>query len=107
VRLQRWGAVTGRLVGPDGKGLAGVRVRLTYPELPNPGMRPPDGDVATNGEGRFRVEGLLPGLAHELTLDGAKLRAALSAGDRLKGLSAGAGEVKDLGDVRVKVTPAK
>jgi RNA polymerase sigma factor (sigma-70 family) len=103
VRMGPWGVLTGRLVDVHGKPQAGVRVRLVYPALPAPGLRPMDKDFLTDREGRFRVEGLAPGLKHELTLHpDPAAKVALSAGDKLKGLSTGAGEVKDLGDVRVK-----
>ncbi|HKB41922.1 MAG TPA: hypothetical protein VKD72_36180, partial [Gemmataceae bacterium] len=108
VRLQRWGTLTGRLVDDAGKPLAGVRVGLKYPDLPEPGARPPDGEFHSDAEGRFRVEGLLPGLKHELALgsDG-KRTVTPRTPDRLKDLSTAPGEVKDLGEVRVKVVPVK
>jgi hypothetical protein len=103
VRLSPWGTLTGRLVDAEGRPLADVRVSLKYPELPRPGMRPPDKESRTGRDGRFRVEGLLPELKHELMLasDPAK-KGSLSAGDRLKGLSARAGAVNELGDIAVK-----
>jgi RNA polymerase sigma factor (sigma-70 family) len=103
VRLRPWGTLTGRLVDASGKPQADVRVALKYPPLPRPGMRPHEQEVRTDRDGRFRVEGLLPDLKHELTLasDPAK-KITLSAGEKLKGLSARAGEVKDLGDIAVK-----
>ncbi|HLK16383.1 MAG TPA: hypothetical protein VKT78_16370, partial [Fimbriimonadaceae bacterium] len=103
VRLQPWGALTGRLIDGGGKPLADVRVGLRYPELAEPGMRPWDKEVRTDREGRFRIEGLLPELKHELILsDDPAKKVSLSASDRLKGLSARAGEVKELGDILVK-----
>jgi hypothetical protein len=104
VRMQPWGVLTGRLVGASGKPLSGIRITLHYPRLPSPGVRPPDESAVTDAAGRFRIEGLLPGLKHELALK--KEKATLSAGEALKGLSARSGEVKDLGDVRVTITPA-
>src|SRR5262249_27324132 len=106
VRLQRWGTLTGRLVDEAGKPLAGVRVGLKHPALPEPGAREPDGEVLSDAEGRFRVEGLLPGLKHELALGSDGKRTVTSrAPDRLKDLVTAPGEVKDLGEVRVKVVP--
>jgi RNA polymerase sigma factor (sigma-70 family) len=103
VRMQPWGTLTGRLVDADGKPHSGVKVRLHYPTLPPPGMQPWDKPAETDRDGRFRVEGLLPGLRHELSLEGA----TVLDGKALKGLSTSAGEVKDVGTIRVKVTPAK
>jgi RNA polymerase sigma factor (sigma-70 family) len=103
VRLQHWGTLTGRLIDGEGKSLADVRVGLKYPEMAEPGIRPWDKEVRTDRDGRFRVEGLLPELKHELILSSAPAKKmSLSAGDRLKGLSANIGEVKDLGDIFVK-----
>src|SRR5262249_29985108 len=56
VRLERWGAVTGRLVDPEGRPLPGVRLRLSSPPLPPPGVQAVGGDVQTDTAGRFRVE---------------------------------------------------
>ena len=109
VRLQPWGAVTGRLVDGDGKPLAGVKVRRFYPTLPPPGMRANGKEFVTDADGRFRVEGLLPEQKHRLALAGPKEGIKLDAGAALKDLSTPAGRVKDLGDVRVQVqtVPAK
>lgn len=103
VRLQHWGTLTGRLIDGEGKPLADLRVGPKYPDLAEPGMRPWNEEVRTDRDGRFRVEGLLPDREHELILAGDPAKkVSLSAGDRLKGLSARAGEVKDLGDILVK-----
>jgi len=127
VRMESWGALTGRLIDEQGKPLADVRVALHYPSLPAPGLASLQGPQPTQGstdkgdlllpasglaslqefrsdrDGRFRVEGLLPGHKHELTLSGDPTKKiTLSVGDRLKALSARAGEVKDLGDITVK-----
>jgi RNA polymerase sigma factor (sigma-70 family) len=104
VRLQPWGALTGRLVDTGGKPLAKVRVKSWHGQ-PRPGVWPPDaagGEVETDRDGRFRLEYLVPGLKRELLLGG-----GLSAGAKLKDLTVRAGEVKDLGDVTVKGTPEK
>jgi RNA polymerase sigma factor (sigma-70 family) len=105
VRLQSWGALTGRIVDAEGKPLSDVSLHLHYPSLPAPGLGPLEQEFKTDRAGRFRVEGLLPELKHELTLTGAAAKTvALSAGDRLKELTVRSGEVKDLGDIRVEQT---
>jgi hypothetical protein len=102
IRLEPWGTLTGRLVDEQGKPLADVRVSLHASSLPEPGLGSLQ-EFRTDREGRFRVEGLLPELKHELTLtDGARKKVSLTAGDQLKGLAVPAGEVKDLGDIPVK-----
>ncbi len=108
VRLEPWGELTGRLVDEQGKPLAGVVLRLHYPELPRPGFLWRETEFRTDQQGRFRVEGLLPRLRHGLALVAdPKQKVTLSAGEALAGLSAAAGEVKNLGEVRVKVVPVK
>jgi hypothetical protein len=90
-------------------------MHLEYLHSPDAGMRPPLQAFSTGREGPFRVEGLLPGLEHALILAGEppKVRSgpvgreafkeeARSAGQRLQGLSARSGEVKELGDIPVK-----
>jgi RNA polymerase sigma factor (sigma-70 family) len=103
VRLRSCGALTGRIVDAEGKPLSDVSLHLHYPSLPAPGLGPLEQEFKTDGAGRFRVESLLPDLKHELTLSGDPAKkVSLSAGDQLKGLSARAGEIKDLGDILVK-----
>jgi RNA polymerase sigma factor (sigma-70 family) len=108
VWLQPWGTLTGRLVDADGKPLAGAKIYLEYPHSPDAGMAPPQA-FSTGHDGRFRVEGLLPGLKHELILAGGPAkpperpsRPAPQKQEKLQGLSARSGEVKELGDISVK-----
>ncbi|HEY7313133.1 MAG TPA: sigma-70 family RNA polymerase sigma factor [Gemmataceae bacterium] len=135
VRMQSCGVLTGRLVDDKRKPLPDVEVQLNYP-APTPGMEmlqsriePPPQAMPrrmpkpaprrpeplqglslqgcwTDREGRFRIEGLIPGQPHQLTLRPLDRTGAvmLSAGDALKDVSVGAGEVKSLGDIAVKVS---
>jgi len=120
VRMQPWGAVTGRLVDADGKPLAGVAVELLYPSQASPallepgtggvapGLLPPGWPFRTDTEGRFRIEGLIPGLKHQLTLSaGAGKNIVPAAPGTLESLSPRPGEVINLGDIRVRVASAK
>jgi RNA polymerase sigma factor (sigma-70 family) len=109
VRLQPWGAATGRLVDAAGKPVTDARILLVCPSLPAPGLQPLAGVARTDAAGRYRVEGLAPGLKYELQLrrGEAKSEVLLSAGDAVKGISTKAGEVKELGDVRVTVPAAR
>jgi hypothetical protein len=106
VRLQPWGVLIGRLVDDRGKPIAGVRVK-SWHGYPTPGLWPPDGsggEVQTGRDGRFRLEYLVPAVKRELLLAASTKKGfKLSAGDRLRGLTVKAGEVKDLGDVTVRV----
>jgi RNA polymerase sigma factor (sigma-70 family) len=106
VRLEPWGVLTGRLVDGDGNPVAGIRLGWRYPSLPAPGLAPPAEPFTTDAEGRFRIEGLAPGLKFEITLShNAKKGTAFSAGEALKGQAVEPGQAKELGDVRVKATP--
>jgi len=120
VRMQPWGAVSGRLVDADGKPLVGIAVELVYPSQAGPallepgtggvapGLLPPGWPFRTDAKGRFRIEGLIPGLKHQLTLSaGADQNIAPAAPGTLKNLSPRTGEVLNLGDIRVRVVPAK
>jgi hypothetical protein len=105
VRFESWGALTGRLVDSKGKPYSGVLLRLRYPARPNPGMVQPEKEFVTDRDGRFRVERLLPGLKHELTLRGETKEEDIefSVGETLKGLTAKAGEARELGDIPAKI----
>ena len=99
------GHAHGRLLDAKGNPLAEVKVHLKYPPTLDSGMSPPDQEVATDRDGRFRVEGLLPDLDHELTLEHAtKKGVTFSAGNALNKLKTRSGEIKDLGDITVKGT---
>ena len=75
-------------------------------------MRPPDQEFATDHNGRFRVEGLLPNRDHELILESGTNKnvapsnvAPSTANPLMKELKTRTGEIKDLGDIRVRVVP--
>lgn len=90
-RLSPWGAVSGRLIGRDGRPRPGVR--LSYNRA---AMRFFPRDGITDGRGRFAFEGLVPG--REYVLRGAS---AGEPGPQMgEAHSLRSGEVKDLGDVR-------
>jgi hypothetical protein len=94
VRMGPGAAVTGHLVGPDGKPRAGVELRVQF--LPKGWGSWADYSpepVRTARDGRFRVEGLLPGQKFRL-FDGT---GELPFGDGLR-----PGEAMDLGDVTTK-----
>src|SRR5262249_57827328 len=108
VHMEPWGVLTGRLVGDDGKPVAGVQLGWHYPALPAPGLPPPPEPFTTAADGRFRVEGLTPGVKFAITLQGDKKKAmTYSAGEALAGLMIEPGQTQDLGDVRAKVGPPK
>jgi hypothetical protein len=102
VRLEPWGAVTGRIVDRHGKPVPGLAVELLYPSQESPGgLSPGTAGVApgllapgrpfrTDANGRFRVEGLIPGQKHRLTFTGGEVKDVVAKAD----------EVHEIGDVR-------
>src|SRR5262249_14112191 len=84
VRLQPWGALIGRLVTPEGDPLTGVRVSCHA------------GDAYPDKDGRFRIEGLTPGMKYGLYVS-KEGRVLDIIGGEPKDLMLKSGETKDLG----------
>jgi RNA polymerase sigma factor (sigma-70 family) len=95
VQLGPGGTVTGRAVDAQGKPRAGLPLGVSFRPLERraPWGPYPHARLETDREGRFRVEGLLPGCEFRLT-DG--------RGEVPLGGSLGPGQTKDLGDVVFK-----
>ncbi|MFO0952596.1 MAG: sigma-70 family RNA polymerase sigma factor [Isosphaeraceae bacterium] len=109
VRLQQWATVTGRVVGPTGEPLSssGPVGKAVAPAVlgsdsdtteavrtdPKLGRVP---DTSTSPDGRFRIEGLVPGLRYSAEVYSAFKRRATAFRD----LTLSPGEVRDLGDIR-------
>jgi hypothetical protein len=89
VRLEPWGAVTGRLVKPDGEPMTNVTIYA--------GSRGGQPDK----EGKFRIDGLAPGQKVGLTVIKSPYSLQFSGKD-LKDLNLRPGETRDLGDIQVK-----
>jgi hypothetical protein len=131
VRLDHWASATGRLVDKNGKPLRDATLRLRAPSFPSPqlltdakGHSAPGSEeklwpqpVQTDNEGRFRIDGLAPGLVYELVLvtpvkkeafmvgEAKTVETGISstAGDPIKGLSLAPGEIRELGTVHVGI----
>jgi hypothetical protein len=98
VKLEPWGVLIGRLLDEAGQPRAGVslmwegnrnpRVDVSLASLPD--------QVKTDSAGRFRVEGLAPGLVYSLWI----LEKDRFVGHVFKNMTVKSGETKDLGDVR-------
>jgi RNA polymerase sigma factor (sigma-70 family) len=105
VRLQPWGTIYGRVVDDEDQRRKGIQISNidgSFPRRPaEQGILPGDGRV--DSDGRFRVEGLVPGL---------KYGASASAGNLFLGVVfrdviVAPGEVKDLGDLKVAAPEAQ
>jgi hypothetical protein len=103
-RLEPTGTVTGRLLDSDDQPLAGVEIGLSFDDGDAremyrrlDGERPP---VRTDKEGRFRIEGVVPGLKFGLSLRHG--RVYLAGEPRIGLRQVKPGETLDLGERRAK-----
>jgi RNA polymerase sigma factor (sigma-70 family) len=96
VRLHECGSATGRLLDQDGQPAAGATVRLEPESLPDSGPA----RVKTDAQGRFRIDGLVPGqkyqARHGLPPFGQYLFAPFAVEP---------GQSKDLGEGQLKPKP--
>jgi RNA polymerase sigma factor (sigma-70 family) len=101
IRLTRTGTITGRLLGPDGdpwkqqdlRVFSSRRGGILNAHLPDV--------VRTGDDGRFRVEGIIPGLTYQVVVAGKPPRATI--GSVKVGLELKPGEVRALGDVKARL----
>src|SRR5262249_57837101 len=112
-KLQRWGTLKGRVLDGDGKPLSGANVSVQYlnnekQPVPAFGVLPHFNQTLTHtdAEGRFRIDGFLPGMTYELTImyiPGGRPVPPARVTHSLKDLGWKPGEAKDVGDVKLKV----
>ena len=102
VRMRPWAAATGRVLDERGNPspnatLSADTVReFAAHDDPGAGVFP---GVTTDGDGRFRAERLVPGQSYGATL---YLGIGRPSGPAFEGLLLGPGEVRDLGDLRLR-----
>jgi beta-lactamase regulating signal transducer with metallopeptidase domain/protocatechuate 3,4-dioxygenase beta subunit len=105
VKLQQCGALTGRLVDADGAPRPNVSLWGLLADRGGDKMEGHGRDLSgsTDKDGKFRVEGVVPGVKYDLmTMEGmANINGKLLA----RGVKLEPGEQKDLGDVPAKAGP--
>jgi RNA polymerase sigma factor (sigma-70 family) len=97
VKLQPWGTVIGRVVDETGKPRTDVQIFSTTREQPDPERGDLEVKPTVNAEGRFRIDGLVPGVKYD-ALGHSPQKAD---GPILQGVQVATGEIKDLGDVKL------
>jgi RNA polymerase sigma factor (sigma-70 family) len=99
VKLEPWGVLTGRVVDPEGRPRAGATLQFLFGDKPgDPALGShPVREFRTDKDGRFRIEGLVPGMKYNLgVLDGNYL---VGSAD---GVVVKSGETKDVPDIRCR-----
>ena len=100
-RLEPWGVASGRLVDEDGRPRAGVwldvEASLDGEEIGSVTGYGYGEQPQTDPDGRFRIEGLFPGLQHAVR---ATENVSMRGDVIVEKLEVEAGETRDLGDVR-------
>ena len=107
LQLQPWGTITGRIVDAQGKPIGNARIeqsdlpRYLLVKDPNGEYRRVNESYVTDGDGRFRIEGLAPRMRYSpwWIWD----QPAGKYLDCLKtAVTVEAGQTKDLGDLKMK-----
>ena len=94
VKLQPWGTVTGRVVDDQGDPRTDVEIYSTNPMQLDPERGQLANKVNVDSRGRFRIEGLVPGVKYD-----AYANSINAFGTILNGVQVGPREVKELGDI--------
>jgi hypothetical protein len=94
VKLRPWGTVTGRVVDNDGNPRTDVEIFSFSQKHPDPERGVLANRPNVDARGRFRIEGLVPGVKYD-----AYGNSISASGAILSAVQVGPGEVKDLGDI--------
>ncbi len=111
VRLEALGGVTGRVVDAKGRPWAGLTVEVSltrliaaYKDLPwelldnlGPMM---EVKTTTDREGKFRIDGLLPGLQYNLALSVGEIKPGSTIAAYRENVTVEVGKTKDVGDIK-------
>src|SRR5262249_8612267 len=102
LKLEPWGSLAGRLVDESGEPSAGVSISFVRSVSADDNVRDksgltPTGESVTDEQGRFRIDGLVPGM----TYTAVNVRGSAVRGTVARDVSVNSGETKDLGDVRL------
>lgn len=102
LRLQPTGTITGRLLDPEGRPWPRQPLSV-YFDKPGKGhlMQHWPFALSTDDDGRFRVVGVLPGLAYQVNVAGKPNNRTI--GSVKTGIKLASGEVKDLGDLKPRM----
>jgi hypothetical protein len=100
IRLEPAGSVIGRFVNENGKPLKGLRLNAGSADV---AVIPPNS--YSDAQGRFRIAPLFPGQPYDADIRGGE-GGAETLGKLFDNLVLRAGEVRDLGDVRIKPSAA-
>jgi hypothetical protein len=116
VHLEPLGGVTGRILDAKGRPWAELRVQasitrliVAYKDLPWELMENlgPTMEVitTTDREGKFRIDGLLPGLRYNLAFSVGEIQPGTTIPAHVEDVTVEAGKSKDLADVQSKLVP--
>jgi RNA polymerase sigma factor (sigma-70 family) len=100
-KLQPWGTLTGRVVDEEGKPRADVEIFSTIRERPDPERGDLRDKPIVDAQGRFRIQGLVPGVRYNAYGSSA---GGTACAPILNGVRVGPGEIKDLGDITLPTT---
>jgi RNA polymerase sigma factor (sigma-70 family) len=116
IQMQPLSGLTGRILDADGRPWAGLEVRAALSRRGEDFARLPvhllmssgwvkelEGQTQTDADGKFRLEGLLPGLRYTLTINGGDAADAEQPVFQREGIAPPeSGRIEDLGDLRSK-----